>query len=195
MAELLGTVVGVVSLGLQVCSGLNTYLDGVQGHREETESTRRHCNYMEALVKQIEDAQQHNSASFSGSGSPSLQPVLTGAQTELSSLRDYLNKVCAEASTPQTTIAQKIEGQKRKLLYPFRRDHLNRLGERLATANTALQTALDLVQMYHHPPPFPPPSLFCQNFPLISSLTFDTKASFLSKPVEILRGWTPPWAP
>ncbi|TID04821.1 hypothetical protein CH35J_001957 [Colletotrichum higginsianum] len=147
MAELLGTVVGVVSLGLQVCSGLNTYLDGVQGHREETESTRRRCNYMEALVKQIEDAQQHNSASFSGSGSPSLQPVLTGAQTELSSLRDYLNKVCAEASTPQTTIAQKIEGQKRKLLYPFRRDHLNRLGERLATANTALQTALDLVQI------------------------------------------------
>ncbi|KAK6206879.1 hypothetical protein QIS74_13367 [Colletotrichum tabaci] len=147
MAELLGTVVGVVSLGLQVCSGLNTYLDGVQGHREETESTRRHCNYMEALVKQIEDAQQHNSASFSGSGSPSLQPVLTGAQTELSSLRDYLNKVCAEASTPQTTIAQKIEDQKRKLLYPFRRDHLNRLGERLATANTALQTALDLVQI------------------------------------------------
>ncbi|GJC91410.1 ankyrin repeat-containing protein [Colletotrichum higginsianum] len=147
MAELLGTVVGVVSLGLQVCSGLNTYLDGVQGHRKETESTRRRCNYMEALVKQIEDAQQHNSASFSGGGSPSLQPVLTGAQTELSSLRDYLNKVCAEASTPQTTIAQKIEGQKRKLLYPFRRDHLNRLGERLATANTALQTALDLVQI------------------------------------------------
>ncbi|OBR16345.1 Ankyrin repeat-containing protein [Colletotrichum higginsianum IMI 349063] len=147
MAELLGTVVGVVSLGLQVCSGLNTYLDGVQGHREETESTRRRCNYMEALVKQIEDAQQHNSASFSGSGSPSLQPVLTGAQTELSSLRDYLNKVCAEASTPQTTIAQKIEGQKRKLLYPFRRDHLNRLGERLATANKALQTALNLVQI------------------------------------------------
>ncbi|WQF78758.1 hypothetical protein CDEST_03772 [Colletotrichum destructivum] len=147
MAELLGTVVGVVSLGLQVCSGLNTYLDGVQGHREETESTRRHCNYMEALVKQIEDAQQHNSASFSSGGSPSLHPVLTGAQTELSSLRDYLNKVCAEATTPQTTIAQKIEGQKRKLLYPFRRDHLNRLGERLATANTALQTALDLVQI------------------------------------------------
>ncbi|TQN64734.1 hypothetical protein CSHISOI_10701 [Colletotrichum shisoi] len=120
MAELLGTVVGVVSLGLQVCSGLNAYLDGVQGHREETESTRPHCSSMGALVKQIEDVQRRNSASFSGSGgsSPSLQPVLARAQTELSLLNDYLNKVCAEASTPQTTIAQKIEGQKRKLPHP-----------------------------------------------------------------------------
>ncbi|KAJ0164255.1 hypothetical protein CTA2_1429 [Colletotrichum tanaceti] len=150
MAELVGTVVGVVSLGLQICLGLNTYLDGVQGHREETESTRRHCRSMEALVKQIEDVQRRNSASFGGNStgsSPVLQPVLASAQTELSLLNDYLKKVCAEASTPQTTIAQRIEGQKRKLLYPFRRDHLNRLGERLATANTALQTTLHLVQI------------------------------------------------
>ncbi|KAK1839830.1 hypothetical protein CCHR01_17543 [Colletotrichum chrysophilum] len=91
MAEVLGTVVGVVSLGLQVCSGLNVYINGLQCRREEIESTIRHQKSLETLIAQIEAL--HNRRQAPGICSAPLQESMASAKTELLLLDEFINKI------------------------------------------------------------------------------------------------------
>ncbi|KZL74609.1 hypothetical protein CT0861_00106 [Colletotrichum tofieldiae] len=130
MAELAGTIVGVVSLGLQVCSGINAYLDGIQSRKEDIASTTRHCKTTEILLKETESL-RGRLAGLASTNSTALQEHITAAKAELLLLENYLAKICTESSS-------------KKILYPFRRDHLNLLDSRLERASKALQGALQL---------------------------------------------------
>lgn len=147
MAEVLGTVVGVVSLGLQVCAGVNTYLDGVQCHKEDLEHTTRCCQSLEALLQQIGSLQNRIPAT-SVNKTP-VKEAMTAAKAELSVLDHFVGEICMAntSSSPKSTI-ERIKAQQKKLLYPFRKDHLHRLNDRLETANGALHSALQLAELY-----------------------------------------------
>ncbi|KAF3810028.1 hypothetical protein GCG54_00002477 [Colletotrichum gloeosporioides] len=147
MAELLGTVVGVVSLGLQVSAGISTYLDGVQCRKEDIGHTTRRCKSMDALLQQIKSLEGQLSVS-TGANTSAMREAMTSAEMELSNLGDFTTKICAgnTAHSPDTAI-ERVRDQKSKLLYPFRKDHLYRLSARLDSANAALQSALVQVQL------------------------------------------------
>lgn len=146
MAEVLGTVVGVVSLGLQVCAGVNTYLEGVQCRKEDLEHTTRCCKSMEALLKQIESLQNHISAT-SVNKTP-MEEAMAAAKAELSVLDDFVGEICSDntSSSPKSTM-ERIKAHQKKFLYPFRKDHLHRLNDRLETSNRALHSALQLAEL------------------------------------------------
>ncbi|KAK6217303.1 hypothetical protein QIS74_07417 [Colletotrichum tabaci] len=144
MAELVGTIVGVVSLGLQVCSGINVYLGGIQGRKEDVASTVRHCKTTEILLKQT-DSIRGRLASLPGANTTALQESISAANTELSLLEAYVKKIHTEAPPASSkSVVAKFKEQEKRLLYPFRRDHLNLLDSRLERANEALQGALQL---------------------------------------------------
>lgn len=147
MAEVLGTVVGVVSLGLQVCAEVNTYLDGVQCRKEDLEHTTRCCKSMEALLKQIKSLQ--NRISATSVNKTLMEEAMAAAKAELSVLDDFVKEICTgnTSSSSKSTI-ERIKAQQKKLLYPFRKDHLHRLNDRLETANGALHSALQLAELY-----------------------------------------------
>lgn len=148
MAELLGTVVGVVSLGLQVSAGISTYLDGVQCRKEDIEYTTRCCQSMDALLQQINSLEGRLSAS-TGANTSAVKEAMTSAEIELSNLGDFTTKICASNTVHSSgTVKERVREQKNKLLFPFRKDHLYRLNARLDTANAALQSALLQVQLY-----------------------------------------------
>ncbi|KAF9880645.1 hypothetical protein CkaCkLH20_01687 [Colletotrichum karsti] len=146
MAEVLGTVVGVVSLGLQVCSGLNVYIDGLQCCREEIESTIRHQKSLETLIAQIEAL--HNRRQAPGICSAPLQESMASAKAELGLLDDFISKVCVEgANGTDRSAVNMMKIQKKRLLYPFRRDRLDRLVARLDVVTKALQAALQVFEL------------------------------------------------
>ncbi|KAL3300202.1 Ankyrin repeat-containing protein [Colletotrichum asianum] len=146
MAEVLGTVVGVVSLGLQVCSGLNVYIDGLQCRREEIESTIRHQKSLETLVAQIEGL--HNRRQAPGICSAPLQESMASAKAELLRFDEFINKIRIESETgTDKSAGNMMKIQKKKLLYPFRRDRLDRLVTRLDVVIKALQAALQVFEL------------------------------------------------
>ncbi|KAF6834765.1 hypothetical protein CMUS01_06041 [Colletotrichum musicola] len=150
MAEVLGTVVGVVSLGIQLSSGVITYLDGIQCREEDIDSTKRRCRSMEALLKEIESHRLRlpSPTALANTNGTALEESLTSAKAELSLLADFMAKVSPiDALSPPKTAIDKMREQKRKLLYPFRRDHLDRLDTRLEAANTTLRAAFQLAEL------------------------------------------------
>ncbi|TDZ26373.1 hypothetical protein Cob_v001299 [Colletotrichum orbiculare MAFF 240422] len=145
MAEILGTVVGVVSLGLQVCAGVNTYLDGVQCRKEDIESSLRCSRSTEALLKRLKTLPDRYPVSFSATDQ-TVQEALVAAEAELLQLDTFIKKIHTE-SAPTRSLSERMRDQKNKLLYPFRRDHLDRLDGRLDTANQMLRSALQLAEL------------------------------------------------
>ncbi|KAF4845035.1 hypothetical protein CGCSCA4_v007030 [Colletotrichum siamense] len=146
MAEVLGTVVGVVSLGLQVCSGLNVYIDGLQCRREEIESTIRHQKSLETLVTQIEGL--HNRRQTPGICSAPLQESMASAKAELLLLDEFISKIRIEdVNGTDKSAGEMMKIQKKRLLYPFRRDRLDRLVTRLDVVIKALQAALQVFEL------------------------------------------------
>ncbi|KAF0321105.1 hypothetical protein GQ607_011712 [Colletotrichum asianum] len=146
MAEVLGTVAGVVSLGLQVCSGLNVYIDGLQCRREEIESTISHQKSLETLIAQIEAL--HNRHQASGICSAPLRESMASAKAELLLLDEFVSKVRVEGETgADRSAGNMMKIQKKRLLYPFRRDRLDRLVTRLDVVMKALQAALQVSEL------------------------------------------------
>ncbi|KAF6817886.1 hypothetical protein CPLU01_13460 [Colletotrichum plurivorum] len=151
MAEVLGTVVGVVSLGIQLSSGIMTYLDGIQCREEDIDSTKRRCRSMEALLKEMESLRLRlpPPTALTNTNGTALEESMTSAKAELSLLADFMAKISPSDALPSPkTAIKKLREQKRKLLYPFRRDHLDHLDSRLEAANTTLRAALQLAQLY-----------------------------------------------
>ncbi|KAF9874770.1 hypothetical protein CkaCkLH20_07907 [Colletotrichum karsti] len=141
MADL-GTVVGVVSLSLQVFEYVHTYVDALQGRKEDLASTTRHCETMHRLLEQTKTLQEKYSTSPNLS-SVAVKQAVSATVTEMTLLRDLVAKIAPDHSQPKS-IAGRLDKQKQRMLYPFRRPHLEQLDERLARANEALQSTLQL---------------------------------------------------
>uniref|UniRef100_L2FY61 Fungal N-terminal domain-containing protein n=1 Tax=Colletotrichum fructicola (strain Nara gc5) TaxID=1213859 RepID=L2FY61_COLFN len=144
MADVLGTVLGVVSLGLQVGASISNYLDGVQCRKEDMEYTTRCCKSMNSLLQQIKSLQYQ----LTGVNITAVREAMTTAEVELSILGNFVEKIRAgnNANSPNP-VMKRAKKQKTKLLYPFQKDHLYRLNAQLDAANRALQAALLQVQL------------------------------------------------
>ncbi|KAK1851019.1 hypothetical protein CCHR01_06343 [Colletotrichum chrysophilum] len=145
MADVLGTVLGVVFLGLQFGASISNYLDGVQCRKEDMEYTTRCCKSMNSLLQQIKSLQYQ----LTGVNITAVREAMTTAEVELSILGNFVEKIRAgnNANSPNP-VMKRAKKQKTKLLYPFQKDHLYRLNAQLDAANRALQAALLQVQLY-----------------------------------------------
>lgn len=145
MAELTGLAVGVVSLGLQVASGLSDYVDSVKGRKEELESTKKQSDTMKDSLLTIQEflPQLKNSSPKSAS---MIERQVNACNSELSALHALLSELC-QPSSSSSSIRSKLSEQKKRMVYPFNRSHLVRLEDRLTKVNSALQTALSITTM------------------------------------------------
>ncbi|KAF6795889.1 hypothetical protein CMUS01_15902 [Colletotrichum musicola] len=98
MAEILGTVVGVVSLGLQVCSGLTTYLDGIQCQKDDVAATARHCQSMQTFLNQLAGYKDRiTTVTGTEDAYTSLAQAMSAANTELRLLDEFIEKLCGKS--------------------------------------------------------------------------------------------------
>ena len=134
---------GGTQVSIQVCAGINTYFDGVQCHKEDLEYTKRCSKSMEALVKQIECLHNRIPATM-GVNRTTIEGSMAAVKAELSLLDNFVGEITGSNSSFSRSTIERMKDRQRKFLFPFRKDHLYRLNNRLEIANGALQSALQL---------------------------------------------------
>ncbi|KAK1847898.1 hypothetical protein CCHR01_09488 [Colletotrichum chrysophilum] len=145
MAEVLGTVVGVVSLGLQACSGIIKYLDGIKGHQDDIASTSRLCESLQRRLCLLEGIQDDIAAAANGAGFE-IGEAISSVKTEFTNLSSFMDTVRLNED-PSKSFSDWLKDRKTRVTFPFRRDHLNHLQNYLGQADKALQAALQMQEI------------------------------------------------
>ncbi|KAF5499596.1 hypothetical protein CGCF413_v006194 [Colletotrichum fructicola] len=128
MAEVLGTVVGVISLGIQVSSAIGAYIEGVQCRKEEVESTRRYQKSFQVLLTQISSLKDHLLKS-SISNTAALEEALKAANAQIAQLDGFLGKILV----PDHSSSSK--------------DQLDAVEQKLEATNIAFQSAMQVMEL------------------------------------------------
>ncbi len=144
--SILGTASGVVSLGIQVWAGLNTYLEAVKDRRRDLDSAYRELQSLRAALDVIQAAIPRLQTRYPTPTS-TVTKCLGSCQTELQALQEVLVGL-QDSATPPSDLKGKIKEGKKKLSYPFHRPSVERVQTRLARANAAFQTALQVLNLY-----------------------------------------------
>lgn len=142
MAELgvVGSAVGVVSLGLQTCHGLLKYYGSWKNGRKDVAAM---CDLVESLAKTLTLLD----STASGSSEPELnvQSSLAACRSGIEKLEQKLSKV-QKVSGPEK-LSTKLHDQGRRLLYPFRESTLAKLKEIVSDIRSNLSLAVNTSQL------------------------------------------------
>ena len=142
MAELAGTAVGVISLGIQVCQGLVGYYGSWKDAPKDVARICQSIRSLEEMLNVVKTAVKDNGvASQAESG---IQSGIDSLATSIAELQIQLIKV-QEINGP--SIWSKVHGHGRRLLYPFREGTLLKLDGIFAEMRENLRFALDVRQL------------------------------------------------
>ncbi|KAF3000519.1 hypothetical protein E8E14_007288 [Neopestalotiopsis sp. 37M] len=148
MAEAFGlaaSAAGIVSLGLQVYEGVASYVEGVKDRKPELSAISKQANALQAVVKTLQVAAPRIDATLTNNELPLFSSLKT-VEEELWALKLFLNSL-QDVSGQSSKIVSVLKEQKKKLVYPFHRPTLEKLQKRLESANSALQTSLQVVNL------------------------------------------------
>ncbi|KFZ04968.1 hypothetical protein V501_08817 [Pseudogymnoascus sp. VKM F-4519 (FW-2642)] len=142
MAELAGTAVGAISLGIQVCQGLVEYYGSWKDAPRDVARMCQSIRSLEERLNAVNTVVKNNGiASQAGSG---VQSGIDSCVASIAELQSQLIKV-QEISGP--SIWSKVHGHGRRLLYPFRESTLLKLNGIVAEMRENLSFALDVLQL------------------------------------------------
>ena len=134
-----GTALGTVSLGIQVCEGLLGYYRDYKGYEEDCQeaytqidSLRKTFDYLDDKLKTLPQKALATRA----------QECITGCQNSIEQLGAVLKKIEGE---PSAGIWQRLGAKSRRLLYPFKKDTLERLKSIVQKMLQPLDLAIQLI--------------------------------------------------
>ncbi|KAL2016475.1 hypothetical protein VTK56DRAFT_3471 [Thermocarpiscus australiensis] len=137
--------VSLVSLGLQVCGGIATYLEGLDCHERHILTLRQEKEQLEKALQVIQ-----TSLSYLQPAHPELtdraRACLNSCVKELNALDKEARKFAARGNHT-AGLGAKIRVHGKKLLYPFNRPRLKALEERVRNTNGTLQLLLNTLAL------------------------------------------------
>jgi chromosome segregation ATPase len=141
-----GLATGVVSLGLQVCGGITSYLDALKCREQDIASARQQTDCLDKALQVVEASlpqpqQEHQAPTAAVRG------CLDSCSQELEALQTLV----AQLAGPDQALSggrEKIQALSKKLCYPFNRPKIEQLEMRLRNTNATLQLALQALGMY-----------------------------------------------
>jgi DNA repair exonuclease SbcCD ATPase subunit len=141
MAEPVGTVVGLASLGLQLYGAVSVYLDALETRSEDLKSARAQLETLRSSLTVIEAAIPRLEALDRGNAYATTA-IMASCRRELNQLEELLQRL-VDSPTPIPRLKERM----RKLAFPFHRKALIELEEKLERTNGALSTALSALQL------------------------------------------------
>ncbi|KAH6634622.1 hypothetical protein B0J18DRAFT_26054 [Chaetomium sp. MPI-SDFR-AT-0129] len=149
MADLLsvaGLAMGVVSLGIQVCGGITSYLDALKCRKQDIASVRQQTKCLETALQVVEVLlpqlqQEHQGPTVVVRG------CLDSCSQELKALHTLMAELAGPNQAPSKR-RENIQALSKRLLYPFNQPKIKQLESRLHNTNTTLQLALQALGMY-----------------------------------------------
>ena len=139
---IVGTVGGLVSLGLQVYAGITDYLESLKSRQDELRSTNSQLEVLRKSLAIVENALPRL-ASMHPHEYKTVLPSIETCYSELQTLNDMLQHL-ADSSSPSRT----VKGQMKRLKYPFHRPSLMKLEDKVHRANSVLQMVLHVLKLY-----------------------------------------------
>lgn len=148
MADAIGlaaSVTGLVSLGLKVVGGIKSYIDGYKARKEELTVISTSVRHMQTSIDVLRNAIPNLSASSQVASDATTSAIKT-CEEELGALAEHLHEHL-DFPAQEHDLKGSFRQQKKSLLYPFQRERLNDLVNRLESANDVLQTAIQVLEL------------------------------------------------
>ncbi|ETS77979.1 hypothetical protein PFICI_10041 [Pestalotiopsis fici W106-1] len=145
--SLVGTAVGVASFALQLYFGISTYIERIRCRKEDLESVERRLQSFRVSITAIEAVEQrlHNGVPTITSPTP-LAECIEGCKDELVALKSFWEKFNGQGIRT-SDLRDRIKEKAREISYPFRREDLSRLEDRLGQATQILNTSLQAIHV------------------------------------------------
>ncbi|KAI1867034.1 hypothetical protein JX265_007610 [Neoarthrinium moseri] len=141
--SLAASAAGIVSLGLTVCSGLASYIDGIRDRKSELSTLSTQAQNLQATLSVLKGAESSIIA-MHPAGAPALESAFKSVKEQLQALEVFL-KEQQDASSQSWGMVASLKEQKRKLTFPFHRPTLEKLQKKLDSANGGLQIILHVL--------------------------------------------------
>lgn len=152
MAEL-GTIVGVISLGIQVSEGLIKYYTSYKERESETAHTVKRLAHLlsilEILRKNLEDREFDPDDDADKKLLGVMQRSIGDCEDLIHELQDETAKFTTSSSAPASgsnRVTSAVRATGRRLAYPFRQSTLQKLDEDIDEISASLTLALQVLQ-------------------------------------------------
>lgn len=146
MADILGTTVGVVSVGIQLCDKISVYVQDFKTRDDQLGRVLRGAQHLKHLL-QLVDRLAQDSATKQPEASYTLSTQVSACEKELEALRAFTYELAPSLSQPDDRRGKMREAAKR-FTFPFNRADLVNLETRLEKACQALSLAVDCYQLH-----------------------------------------------
>ncbi|KAM0814100.1 putative Fungal N-terminal domain-containing protein [Seiridium cardinale] len=134
------SVAGLVSLGLQVSSGIIQYLDAIKCRAEELDVARRYVQSIKSTLEVINGFPSRLQAQHQQSLA-AISACLKPCEDELSALETLIAKL-SNSGNADPDLIDRVRERTKKLAYSFNRTKLSQLEEKLNRTVKALQLAV-----------------------------------------------------
>lgn len=137
------SVAGLVSLGVQVVSGVTKYLDAVHERKDDLASAKTLVGHMQDLLQIVDKVAARVEPTHATTST--FLKATTSVQPELKALEELVRSLhTTKHVSSNHEVLGKVYVQTKKLSYPFHRPTLERLQARLDRVNSMLQAALQI---------------------------------------------------
>ena len=146
----LGTAVGVISLGVQVCSGLVSYYAAYKSCYQDVDKTIKRIQVLLNSLQSLEAAVHRLPRSRSGESDESLNVIIcvSRCRSSIETLRIELDDIQKIQLGEVKGSWQKFQAKSKRLLYPFKESTLAKLREAVFEAQDDLGPSLDALNLH-----------------------------------------------
>ncbi|KAF4985454.1 hypothetical protein FDECE_16549 [Fusarium decemcellulare] len=143
--SVVGTAVGITSLGIQVCQGLVYYLQTIQGGNQDIADYLRETQTLLSIFNSLNNILPKLDQS-NPPGSSAIRTCLQDCQEKLQQLKQFLMKLRG----PQQRVGptQKIKEAARQAIYPFREGKVTSLRDSVRSLLNNLNLAIVITSLY-----------------------------------------------
>ncbi|KAK6064801.1 hypothetical protein SCUP234_12858 [Seiridium cupressi] len=134
------SVAGLISLGLQVSSGIIQYLDAIKCRAEELDAARRYVQIIESTLEAINGFPSRLQVQHQQSLA-TISACLRPCEDELKALETLIAKL-SNSGNANPDLIDRVREQTKKLAHSFNRTKLSQLEEKLNRAVEVLQLAV-----------------------------------------------------
>lgn len=143
--SIVGSAVGIISLGIHVCQGLISYLQSFKGQVQEIQDSTKETQTIVSLLNSVKNVlvklDQHSARAIA------VVDCLKDSQKRLRELQGFLLKLQKPQDTSQDT-PQRIKNARHVIAYPFLQGKLSALRQSLQDLLHNLNLAVNIASLY-----------------------------------------------
>lgn len=144
MAELAGSVFGLLSLNIQCCEGLTSYYSHYTSYNDEINRTLQHIDELTIICRNLEHELQGRVQTTEPASHQAIR-LISSCNHHIQKLEHVLSQ-CRTTQLPENFTA-KAQAFRAKALYPFRKKTLQSLHETVSSVQRDLGSALQTLEM------------------------------------------------